>query len=284
MEAITDFLNEPLLQIGDWTFTLALVVKAIVILALSVFLSRLIARGVLRRAMKKAGVDVGVENAVVTITYYVLLIVGLTFLLAELGISTANLAVFAGAIGLGVGIGLQDIAKNFISGLVLLVARPIKPGDRIVTDGLEADVKKISAYFTSVQTLDHASVIIPNHDLLNSRLLNWTYENDRRRYRVPIGVHYRSDPEQVREVLLKVASENSNVLPEPAPEVLLKEFADSSINFELVVWTATMTYRPFQMQSDLNFAVHRALKGAGIEIPYPQRDVHIRSSSVPLGN
>lgn len=234
--------------------------------------------------MRRAGVDAGVENAVVTITYYVLLVVGLSVLLSELGISTANLAVFAGAIGLGVGIGLQDIAKNFVSGLVMLVTRPIKPGDRIVTDELEADVKHIGAYFTSVQTLDHASVIIPNYDLLNSRLLNWTYENEKRRFRVPIGVHYKSDPEQVRRVLLDVAMRNEHVLQDPPPEVMLKEFADSSINFELLVWTATMTYRPFQMRSDLNFAIHKALLDAGIEIPYPQRDVHVRSSSVPLGN
>lgn len=284
MEGFQEVLNRPLLEIGDWTFTLAMVVKALVILFLSLLLSRVIARGFLRRVLKKAGIDVGVANAIVTITYYLLPLIGLSFLMGEMGINTANLAVFAGAIGLGVGFGLQDIAKNFIAGLVLLVTRPIKPGDRIVTDGLEADVKKIGAYFTSVQTLDDASVIIPNHDLLNSRLLNWTYENEKRRFRVPIGVHYNSDPILVRDVLLKVAGENSDVVPEPPPVVLLKEYADSSINFELVVWTATMTYRPFQMISDLNFAIHKALKEAGIEIPYPQRDLHIRSTSVPLGN
>lgn len=283
MDQLSELLNRPLLHLGDSTLTLWGALKAVLILVLSFLVSRWVAHRILRRILNRTSADAGVANAIVTLTYYVLLVVGLSILLSEMGVNTAGLSVFAGAVGLGVGIGLQDLAKNFFSGLFLLIARPIKPGDRIVTEDLEANVKRIGTYFTTVQTLDDASVIIPNHDLLNSRLLNWTYETEARRFRIPIGVSYQSDPQKVREVLLKVAHADADVEREPAPEVWLREFGDSSINFELVVWTKTMTYRPLQMASQLNFAIHAALQTAGIEIPFPQRDLHLRSSSVSFG-
>lgn len=277
METLEELLNRPILEIGDWTFSLAVVVHALIIAIATFAVSRVLSH-LLRRGLRRSGVDTGVENAIATIAYYLLLLTGFSFLLSELGIGTANIAVFAGAIGLGVGIGLQDIAKNFISGLILLIARPVKPGDRIITDDLEADVRTIGAYFTSVQTLDDATVIIPNYELLNSPLVNWTYLDTQRRFRIPIGVHYQSDPEHVRDVLLAVAHENALVSQDPPPSVLFREFADSSLNFELVVWTKTMAHRPLQMVSDLNFAIFKALKGAAVEIPYPQMDVHLRSA------
>lgn len=282
MTPISEFLNQPLLQVGGATITLWGVLKALLILVASFLVARLVAFRILRRVLNRTLSDRGVSNAIVTITYYSLLVVGLSILLSQIGINTTSLSVFAGALGLGLGIGLQDVAKNLVSGLVLLAARPIKPGDRIVTEGLEADVEKIGPYFTSVRTLDDASVIIPNYNLLNSRLVNWTYESDARRYRVPIGVHYSSDPEQVRDVLLAVAREAPEVDDDPEPEVWLLQFGESSIDFELVVWSREMTYRPFQFRSRLNFAIHKAFRESGIEIPYPQRDVHVRSSLAPL--
>lgn len=284
MNQISEFLNQPLLEVGGATLTLWGVLKAVFTLVASFLVARLVAFRILSKVLSRTLSDRGIANAIATATYYALLIAGLSVLLSQIGISTTSLSVFAGALGLGLGIGLQDVAKNLVSGLVLLAARPIKPGDRIITEGLEADVEKIGPYFTSVRTVDDASVIIPNYDLLNSRLVNWTYESDARRFRIPIGVHYNSDPEQVRDVLLRVAREAPEVDDDPVAEVRLLQFGESSLDFELVVWSREMTYRPFQLRSRLNFAIHRAFRESGIEIPYPQRDVHLRSSSVPLND
>src|SRR6266480_4407797 len=164
------------------------------------------------------------------------------------------MAVFAGAVGVGVGFGLQNIASNFISGLVILAERPITIGDRVEVAGVVGRVQQIRARSTVIVTNDNITTIVPNSKFIDSPVTNWTYGDPRVRFRVPVGVAYGSDIGKVREALLAAGRENPNTLKDPAPSVFLGKFGDNSIDFELVVWSSEMSARPSRYRSDLNFA------------------------------
>ena len=172
---------------------------------------------------------------------------------------------------------LQNIASNFISGLVILAERPITIGDRVEVAGVVGQVQQIHARSTVIVTNDNIAMIVPNSKFIDSPVTNWTYGDPRVRFRVPIGVAYGSDVKKVSEALIAAGRSNAHVLEDPAPSVFLKQFGESSIDFELVVWSAEMSHRPSRFKSDLNFAIEEKLREAGIEIPFPQRDLHIRS-------
>jgi len=229
------------------------------------------------RFLKNTGLDRSWQYAISQLVSNVVLVVGVFVVLENTGIHLGALTVFAGAAGVGVGFGLQNIASNFISGLVILAERPITVGDRIEVAGIAGQVQQIRARSTVILTNDNIAMIVPNKEFIDSPVKNWTYGDPRVRFRIPVGVAYGSDPEQVREALLAAARENQNTLQDPAPSVFLEKFGESGIEFELVVWSREMSYRPRRYRSDLNFAIERQLRAAGIEIPNPQRDLHIRS-------
>jgi small-conductance mechanosensitive channel len=200
------------------------------------------------------------------------------------GIHLGALTVFAGAVGVGVGFGLQNIASNFISGLVILAERPITLGDRVEVAGIAGQVERIRARSTVIRTNDNIMMIVPNTKFIDSPVTNWTYTDRRVRFRIPVGVAYGSDIAKVRDLLLAVGRENPNTLEDPAPSVFLKKFADNSIDFELVVWSSEMSARPSRYRSDLNFAIVEKFLEANIEMPFPQRDLHIRSGTLKVEN
>jgi len=182
----------------------------------------------------------------------------------------------AGALGVGIGFGLQSIVNNFVSGLVLLFERPIKVGDRIEVGQLLGDVRHIGMRASVVRTLTGAEVVVPNGNLVSNEVTNWTLSDQLRRGDIEVGVKYGTDPEQVLEILLQVAERHEDVLKEPPPAAWFMGFGESSLDFSLRAWTGA-TEKFFQVRSDLNVAVNRALKEAGMEIPFPQRDLHVRS-------
>jgi small-conductance mechanosensitive channel len=275
-------LESPFFQFGGFEMTPMSLLK-LTVLPILLYLAAKTIRGVsLRRLRKNHRLGPGVADSVATLVYYGILVVGLFSIVSTAGLDFRALAAFTGALGLGVGLGLQEIARNFISGIILLTARPIRTGDRIEVEGLEGDVRQIGFYSTVVVTLDDAAVIVPNSFLLQNKLVNWTHTGSRRRIRVPVGVHYDSDPEQVRDVLLAVATASDDVLKDPPPDVRLVEFGDSSVNFELLVWTETFAHLPKVLVSRLNYRIHAALRDASIVIPYPQRDLHLKSTDVSL--
>jgi small-conductance mechanosensitive channel len=189
---------------------------------------------------------------------------------------------FAGAVGVGIGFGLQNITSNFISGLVILAERPITIGDRVEVAGVTGQVVKIRARSTVVVTNDNITTIVPNQKFIDSPVTNWTYGDPKVRFRIPIGVAYGSDVEKVRAALIAAAEENENTLEDPAPSVFFVGFGESSLNFELVAWSDVMSYRPSRYRSDLNFAISRKLGEAEIEIPFPQRDLNIRNGTLKI--
>ena len=232
------------------------------------------------RFLVNSGLDRSLQYAISQIVSNIVLVAGVFIVLDNAGIHLGTLAVFAGAVGVGIGFGLQNIASNFISGLVILAERPITIGDRVEVAGVAGQVQQIRARSTVILTNDNITMIVPNTKFIDSPVTNWTYGDPRVRFRIPVGVAYGSDLEKVRNALVEVARENSHVLPQPAPTVFLETFGESSINLELVVWSKEMSYRPRRFRSDLNFAIAQKLREAGIEIPWPQRDLHFRDGLV----
>jgi small-conductance mechanosensitive channel len=234
-------------------------------------------RFLFNRLLAQSGLDRALQYAIAQIISNVVLVVGVLIVLENTGSHLGALTVFAGAVGVGVGFGLQNIASKFISGLVILAERPITIGDRVEVAGITGQVQQIRARSTVIRTNDNIMMIVPNTKFIDSPVTNWTYGDPRVRFRIPVGVAYGSDIAKVREALLAAGRENPNTLKDPAPSVFLEKFGDSSIDFQLVVWSSEMSARPSRYRSDLNFAIEQKFREAGIELPFPQRDLHIRS-------
>jgi potassium-dependent mechanosensitive channel len=191
------------------------------------------------------------------------------------GLNLASLAFIAGALSLGIGFGLQTIVSNFVSGIILLAERPIKEGDWIEVAGYTGLVRKISVRSTRIETFDRHDVIVPNSEIIAGTVKNMTHSSQTGRLVVPVGVAYGSDIEMTRNILLKAVGENEYILPNPEPQVLFMGLGDSSLDFEVRCFLREIFTIP-HAQSDLLFAIYRSLGEAGIEIPFPQRDIHLR--------
>ncbi len=254
----------------------------IVMLVAVFWLSSRTKRFLFTNLLANSGLNRSLQYALSQIISNVVLVVGVILVLENTGIHLGALAVFAGAVGVGLGVGLQGIASNFISGLIILAERPISLGDRVEVGTSAGQVQRIGARATVIVTNDNISIIVPNKKFIEDPVTNWTYGDPRVRFRIPVGVAYGSDVEKVRTALTAAGRQHPKALPEPAPSVFLEKFGDSSIDFELVVWSSEMSHRPRRFRSDLNFLIERHLRDAGIEIPNPQRDIYIRGGSVPV--
>jgi len=234
-------------------------------------------RFLFNRLLADSGLDRSLQYAIAQILSNIVLVVGIFIVLENTGIHLAALTVFAGAVGVGIGFGLQNIASNFISGLVILAERPITIGDRVEVAGIVGRVQQIRARSTVILTGDNIAMIVPNSKFIDSPVTNWHYGDPRVRFRLPVGVAYGSDVNKVQEALIAAAREHSATLNDPEPTAFLEKFGDSTIDFELVVWTQEMSYKPRRFRSDLNYLIYKHLTAAGVEIPNPQRDLHIKS-------
>lgn len=229
------------------------------------------------RFLSGSGLDRALQYTISQIVGYLILFVGAAISLQNAGVDLSALTIFAGAVGVGLGFGLQDVARNFVSGIIILIERPIQIGDRVEVDKVAGQVREIRARSTTVLTNDNISMIVPNSKFVANTITNWSHDDPKVRFRIPIGVAYGSDVEKVRTLLLEVAREHPHALAEPAPVVYFGGFGESSLDFELAIWSEEMSYRPRRFRSDLNFAIEKKFREAGIEIPFPQRDVHVRS-------
>jgi len=270
-------LNYPLLKLGDSPITLALLITTLLLLGLVVLGERLFRHLFVMRLLRKTKLDHSLQYAISRIIGYLVLLLGFYIALQVVGLNLSSLAVIAGAVGVGLGFGLQNIINNFVSGLIILAERHIAVGDRIVVGGVDGKVEKISLRSTTVITNDNIAIIVPNADLIANAVTNWSYHEAKVRFRVPVGIAYGSDLEQFRRLMLEVAAAHPAVLPEPRPDVLFTGFGDSSLNFELAVWTTEMIHSPSRFRSELLFAIEKKLREHAIEIPFPQRDLHLRS-------
>ena len=269
--------NLELFHLGENPFT----TKTFLLLVLSLFLlfyiSSKIRKILVHKIFPRYDLDIGVSQSIATIVRYLLIVVGLIIIFQTTGIDLSALGLLVGALGVGIGFGLQNITNNFISGLIILFERPIKVGDRIEIDDLAGNIVDISARATTIITNDNIAVIVPNSDFINSRVINWSHNNKQVRLNFPVGVSYNEDPERIRTLLEEVAKANSGVLGSPKPYVLFESYGDSSLNFNLLVWTSAFIDRPKILKSELYYEIFRKFKEHNVEIPFPQRDIHLKS-------
>ena len=274
--------TDPLLTLGGLQISPVFLLEAAVFLVALVFFSRA-ARSILQnRILSHTSIDPGLQYAMEAGTGYAVFVLGLIIGLQSVGINLSSLAFLTGIIGVGVGFGMQNIVSNFVSGLILLVERPVKVGDRVEVGDLTGDIVRIAARSTWVRTNDNVVIIVPNSDFIANRLTNWTANDRLVRIAVPLGTGYSSDPAEVRELLLEIAKTQPEILHDPAPDVIFQGFGDSSLNFELRVWTEECLRTPQVLKSNLYYAIFRVFSEHNIEIPFPQRDLHVRSIAAPI--
>lgn len=277
-DQLKSILEAPLLKMGGTSLTLwtLLYIGALVILLF--YVAGKLRGWVAGRALARTRFDIGARQAAGSMVRYLVLFLGLLVIIQTAGIDLTSLNVLAGAVGIGVGFGLQNIVGNFISGLIIMFERPIKVGDRIVVDDVEGDVIDIGARSTVVLTNDNINIIVPNSKFITENVVNWKYNDTKVRFRIPVGVAYGSDVRFVERLLLEVAQAEPDVLADPPPVVRFLAFGDSALELELRVWSTNAVNRKGKLISALNFAIYDTFREHGVVIPFPQRDVHIRSA------
>lgn len=271
------FFTTKLFSLGQSDITLVTIAYLVFSTVILIYASNRLSRFIGRSVLKRYSATESTVHTVSTIIKYIILIIGLMVIIQTAGIDLSTLSILAGALGVGIGFGLQNITNNFISGVIILFEQPIKVGDRIEVANVKGDVTKISARATTVLTNDNISIIVPNSEFISSTVINWSHNDRNVSFRFPVGVSYQEDPVKIEKLLLEVTKENKGILSKPEPEVLFDEFGDSSLNFFLRVWTTEYTNRPNILKSQLYYAIFEKFKEHGIQIPFPQRDLHIKS-------
>jgi small-conductance mechanosensitive channel len=244
------------------------------------FLAKLISKFLLRKIFPRFHLDEGVQYNLSRAIRYLIGITGAVVAFQFIGIDLSGLAVIFGLLSVGIGFGLQNITSNFVAGIILLFERPIAVGDRITVGEVEGDVMAINMRATMIRSIDNITIIVPNSEFIAGRVTNWSHGDKKVRLNIDVGVSYTSDLDTVLRSLYEVAEENKKVLKSPDPVVHFMGFGDSSWNMRLRCWIADPKYH-WQLKSDINCAIVRKFRENGVEIPYPQRDLHMRSS-IPL--
>jgi len=270
------------IKLGDSTLTLNGILQMLAAVMLVLVAERYLRRIIRRRVLAHTHLEPGLQYAISRFVGYCFIAVGFFFAFKVVNLDLSSLAVVIGGLGIGIGFGLRNIVSNFVSGLIILAERPIAIGHRVEVGGVAGQIVKISLRSTVVVTNDNITIIVPNSDFITHPVTNWSYSDPKVRLRLPVGVAYGTNVEKLQRVLMEIAAENPAVLEDPAPMVRFLEFGDSSLNFELAVWTIDMAHRPTRFRSDLYFAIERKLRENNIEIPLPQRDLHLRSGKIML--
>jgi small-conductance mechanosensitive channel len=262
--------------VGSRKITIGLILTALAVLYGAYLFSWAIQQILMEDVLKRKKVEKGTRISISRLLHYALVLVGFVIALSVLGFDMKNITIIGGALGIGIGFGLQTIVSNFVSGLILLFERPLKVGDTIQLGDQWGRVKHLGLRATVIETFDEAEVVVPNADLISGQVTNWTLADRRVRLVVPIGVAYGSDLVLVMKTLIECAADHSLVLADPQTKVIFSTFGASSLDFELRVWIADFDDRR-TVQSDLLLEIDRRFRDLEIEIPFPQRDLHVRS-------
>jgi len=279
LQAIWDFIVKAWITelFGPDTVTIGGILLLVFLFASVIIVERILQRLLIRRFLSKTRFQPSLQYGLSRILGYTLIAIGFYVAFQAVGFDLSSLAIVAASLGVGVGFGLQNIINNFVSGIIILAERPISIGDRIEVAGVAGRVTKIQLRSTTVVTNDNITMIVPNADFISNTVTNWSHGDPKVRIRVPVGVAYGSDLKLLQQLLLEAAGEHPKALRDPSPVVLFNEFGDSSLNFELGVWTQEMTATPIHFTSEMNFIIEQKLRENDIEIPFPQRDLHVRS-------
>jgi len=274
---LRDFLSVPITSVGKTEITLWTIVYFFFLTVILFYVTGKLRKWVVYKLLAKSKIDIGVRIATGTIIRYIILAIGLIIVLQTVGLDLSTLTILAGALGIGIGFGLQNITNNLVSGIIILFERPIKVGDRIEVSNIAGDVIRISMRSTTILTNDNISIIVPNSEFISSTVINWSHIDRNIRLNFPVDVSYTENPQEVKKLLLEVAEENSGVLKNPKPDVLFDKFGESSLIFNLRVWTREYISRPGVLKSQLYYAIFDKFTKHGIKIPFPQRDIHFMS-------
>ncbi len=269
--------NTELFKLGQVVFTSHTIFFLVFAFTLLFFITSKISKLLIRKVFPRYGLDQGMSVSIATIIRYVLVTLGFILILQATGIDLGSLGILFGALGIGIGFGLQNITNNLISGIIILFERPVKVGDRVEVGNVNGDIYKISARATTIITNDNIAIIVPNSEFISNTVINWSHNDRNVRFNFPVGVSYKEDPQVIKKFLLEVAKSNRGVLNRPAPDVIFDAFGDSSLDFILRVWTSEYANKPLVLKSQLYFEIFDKFKQNGIEIPYPQRDLHLKS-------
>ena len=265
------------LSIGETRISLLSALELLLLVGLLLGLAFWLSASLERRMQSSGHVNPALQVALAKFSKFFLITIAFLLALNAVGIDLTTLTVFGGALGVGIGFGLQRIASNFISGFILVLDRSIKPGDVISVQGKMGWVESLRGRYVVVRSRDGVETLIPNENLVTSEVINWSYSDPNVRVKIPVSVSYDDDPEQAMALMQRIAEENERVLTDPVPSVRLMEFGDNGIHLELRVWVSDPEEGLGSIRSALNLAIWRAFKEANITIPYPQRDVYIKS-------
>jgi len=265
-----------LLQIGSTPVTVSSIVMFAFVITLFLIISKIICRIILKKLLSRIHLEEGTEYNLLRLTHYSIIFMGFLVAFQFIGIDLSGLIVLFGFLSVGIGFGLQNVASNFIAGLILLFERPIRVGDRVTVGNVEGDIAEINIRSTTVRSLNNISIIVPNSEFISSQVTNWSHRDPKIRIDIDVGVSYGSNLDDVLRSLLEVARENNSLLKKPEPEALHLGFGDSSWNMRLRGWIADPKRHPY-VRSELNCAIVRKFRDNNVEIPFPQRDLHLRS-------
>lgn len=272
-----DILNIRLFSVTNTPVTVASILVFFLLITFFIGIGIIARRSLNRRVFKRIRIDPGTSYTLSRVTQYLIITIGILISFNFVGIDLSSLTVIFGLLSVGIGFGLQSITANFISGLIILFERPISVGDRVVVSNIEGDVAEINIRSTMVRTVNNIYIIVPNSDFISKDVINYSHGDPTYRLDIDVGVSYDSDLDTVLIALKEVAADNNTVMRNPNPEVHLVEFGDSSWNMQLRTWIADVKQYP-RVRNELNQAIVRSFRKYEVEIPYPQRDLHVRSS------
>ncbi|MEC4987018.1 MAG: mechanosensitive ion channel, partial [Oscillatoria sp. PMC 1076.18] len=278
---IKNSITSQLIPLGDNAYSVLDLFILFGLITGLIYVSRIVKRVLRSRILRYTGLNRAAQETITIIANYAFIFIGTIVVLQVWGLDLSSLTVFAGVLGVGIGLGLQGVAKEFISGLVLIFDRPIQVGDFVEVGDLMGTVERISVRSTEIRTLDQISIILPNSRFLEQEVVNWNHHTAVSRLKLPIGVAYGSDLTIVRAALIDATRNYPELMDEPAPKVLFRGFGDSSLDFDLLVWIKE-PQKQYQIKSDLYFRIETIFRNRGVEIPFPQQDLHVRSGSLPV--
>jgi small-conductance mechanosensitive channel len=273
---IKEFMDFPIVKLGSTRLTIWTIIYLLILIVILFYLTGKLKTWVVEKLLAKTRMKLGARQVTGVMVRYTVIVIGFVIILQTAGIDLTTLNVLTGAVGIGLGFGLQNIVNNFVSGIIILFERPIKVGDRIVVGDVEGDVMNIGSRSTRVVTNDNITIIVPNSKFITENVVNWSHNDRKVRFRIPVTVAYGSDLELVERLLLEAAAGCPDVLEKPAPGIRFMGFGDSGLDFELRVWSTTLIHRKGLLTSSLNFGIYRLFRDHGIEIPYPRRDIVLR--------
>ncbi len=272
-----EVLSFQLFSISETPVTVASILIFLLLLTFFILAGIFARRALNRRVFKRIKIDPGTSYTLSRITQYTIITIGVLVSFNFVGINLSSLTVIFGLLSVGIGFGLQNVTANFISGLIILFERPISVGDRVVVSDIEGDVTEINIRATMVRTVNNIFIIVPNSEFVSKNVINYSHGDPSYRLDIGVGVSYKSDLDTVLKALEEVAENNKSVMQNPDPEVHLIEFGESSWNMELRVWIPDVKHYP-RIRNELNQSIVRTFQKYDVEIPFPQRDLHMRSS------